>query len=122
MVSTGERNFSAEIQSSLELMRDNPKRTDKPLIYHLDVAAMYPNIMLSNRLQPDSVADESTCAVCGPDKTCDRRLNEVAAAAAAEQGKEWNGRRSKRGGRRKEWSGGGIGGMEWDRGMARGAR
>jgi hypothetical protein len=29
-------------------MRDHPLRTDKPLIYHLDVAAMYPNIMLSS--------------------------------------------------------------------------
>jgi DNA polymerase epsilon subunit 1 len=59
-------------------MRDNPKRTDKPLIYHLDVAAMYPNIMLSNRLQPDSMVDESVCAVCDynrPGKTCDRKLD-----------------------------------------------
>jgi DNA polymerase epsilon subunit 1 len=67
----------AEIQSALEQLRDNPLRTDKPLIYHLDVAAMYPNIMLSNRLQPDSVVDESVCAVCDfnrPGKTCDRRL------------------------------------------------
>ena len=67
----------AEIRSALEELRDNPLRTDKPLIYHLDVAAMYPNIMLSNRLQPDSVIDESVCAVCDynrPGKTCDRRL------------------------------------------------
>jgi DNA polymerase epsilon subunit 1 len=67
----------ADIQASLEELRDNPLRTDKPLIYHLDVAAMYPNIMLSNRLQPDSVVDESVCAVCDfnrPGKTCDRRL------------------------------------------------
>lgn len=65
------------IQLALEAMRDNPKRTDNPLIYHLDVAAMYPNIMLSNRLQPDSMVDESICAVCDynrPGKTCDRRL------------------------------------------------
>ena len=58
-------------------MRDNPQRMDNPLIYHLDVAAMYPNIMLSNRLQPDSVVDEATCAVCDfnrPGKTCDRRM------------------------------------------------
>ncbi|KAF8880545.1 hypothetical protein BD779DRAFT_1548821 [Infundibulicybe gibba] len=60
---------AASIQSALELLRDNPKRTDNPLIYHLDVAAMYPNIMLSNRLQPDSVVDESVW------KTCDRRLD-----------------------------------------------
>ena len=68
----------AEIKAALELMRDNPKRTDNPLIYHLDVAAMYPNIMLSNRLQPDSMVDESVCAVCDynrPGKTCDRRLD-----------------------------------------------
>ncbi|WRT63732.1 DNA polymerase epsilon catalytic subunit A [Kwoniella shivajii] len=67
----------AEIQTALELMRDNPNRLDKPLIYHLDVAAMYPNIMLSNRLQPDSMKEEADCAVCDynrPDKTCDRRL------------------------------------------------
>ncbi|KAF9240065.1 hypothetical protein BU15DRAFT_87792 [Melanogaster broomeanus] len=66
-----------ESKCSLEMMRDNPKRTDNPLIYHLDVAAMYPNIMLSNRLQPDSMVDESVCAVCDynrPGKTCDRRL------------------------------------------------
>ena len=68
----------ADIKAALELMRDNPKRTDNPLIYHLDVAAMYPNIMLSNRLQPDSMVDESVCAVCDynrPGKTCDRRLD-----------------------------------------------
>lgn len=67
----------AQIQSALEEMRDNPLRFDKPLIYHLDVAAMYPNIMLSNRLQPDSVVDESVCAVCDynrPGKKCDRRM------------------------------------------------
>ncbi|KAF4566262.1 DNA polymerase epsilon catalytic subunit [Pleurotus pulmonarius] len=67
----------ASVQSALEVMRDNPKRTDTPLIYHLDVAAMYPNIMLSNRLQPDSMVEESVCAVCDynrPGKTCDRRL------------------------------------------------
>ncbi|KAK4686206.1 DNA polymerase epsilon subunit 1, partial [Tremellales sp. Uapishka_1] len=67
----------AEITTALELMRDNPNRVDKPLIYHLDVAAMYPNIMLSNRLQPDSVKSEADCAVCDynrPDKTCDRRM------------------------------------------------
>ena len=67
----------AEIQAKLETMRDNPIRFDKPLIYHLDVAAMYPNIMLSNRLQPDSVVEEAMCAVCDfnrPGKTCDRRM------------------------------------------------
>lgn len=67
----------AEILAALKNLRDNPIRQDKPLIYHLDVAAMYPNIMLSNRLQPDSVKEEAACAVCDynrPDKTCDRRM------------------------------------------------
>lgn len=66
-----------QIQEALEIMRDEPNRFDKPLIYHLDVAAMYPNIMLSNRLQPDSVKEEAACAVCDynrVDKECDRRM------------------------------------------------
>ncbi|WFD27179.1 DNA-directed DNA polymerase [Malassezia nana] len=67
----------SQIYSMLELLRDNPVRQDKPLIYHLDVAAMYPNIMLSNRLQPDSVVDEAMCASCDynrPGMSCDRRM------------------------------------------------
>ena len=32
-------------------LRDLPTRDECPLIYHLDVAAMYPNIILTNRLQ-----------------------------------------------------------------------
>lgn len=69
--------MKASIQSALEEMRDNPNEHHKPLIYHLDVAAMYPNIMLSNRLQPDSVKTEAACATCDynrPGKTCDRRM------------------------------------------------
>lgn len=67
-----------EIKSMLELMRDEPLRMDKPLIYHLDVAAMYPNIMLSNRLQPDSVVDEATCATCDynrPGMQCNKKMD-----------------------------------------------
>ncbi|KAN0061615.1 DNA polymerase epsilon catalytic subunit [Thecaphora frezii] len=68
----------SKIQSMLEVMRDAPLRKDPPLIYHLDVAAMYPNIMLSNRLQPDSVVSEAMCATCDynrPGMKCDRRMN-----------------------------------------------
>ena len=36
----------------------------KPLIYHLDVAAMYPNIILTNRLQPVAVVNDTICAAC----------------------------------------------------------
>jgi len=38
---------------------------------------MYPNIMTTNRLQPDSMIQEADCAACDfnrPGKTCDRRL------------------------------------------------
>ena len=35
-----------------------------PLIYHLDVGAMYPNIILTNRLQPMAIVDETVCAAC----------------------------------------------------------
>jgi DNA polymerase epsilon subunit 1 len=67
----------AQIQKQLEDLRDIPIRHEPPLIYHLDVAAMYPNIILTNRLQPDAMVDESTCATCEfnvKDKTCDRRM------------------------------------------------
>ncbi|KAH8548277.1 hypothetical protein BGW37DRAFT_507320 [Umbelopsis sp. PMI_123] len=65
------------IVALLEDMRDNPMRHEEPLIYHLDVAAMYPNIILTNRLQPDAMIEESMCASCDfnrPGKTCDRRM------------------------------------------------
>ncbi|KAK1323653.1 DNA polymerase epsilon catalytic subunit A [Acorus calamus] len=39
------------IMEKLVMLRDNPAREECPLIYHLDVAAMYPNIILTNRLQ-----------------------------------------------------------------------
>lgn len=38
-------------QFQLVRLRDEPIREEPPLIYHLDVAAMYPNIILTNRLQ-----------------------------------------------------------------------
>lgn len=67
----------AEIQGMLEALRDQPTRKDNPLIYHLDVAAMYPNIMLSNRLQPDSVVDDAICATCEynrPSMNCNKKM------------------------------------------------
>ena len=74
---TNYEEVKSAITTKLVEMYNNPIRIDTPLIYHLDVAAMYPNIMLSNRLQPDSVVDEGVCAVCDynrPGKTCDRRM------------------------------------------------
>ncbi|KAG0320031.1 DNA polymerase epsilon catalytic subunit [Dissophora globulifera] len=67
----------AAIAAPLMDLRDRPNRTENPSIYHLDVAAMYPNIILTNRLQPDSIIDESTCASCDFNKVgkdCDRRM------------------------------------------------
>lgn len=50
---------------------------EKPLIYHLDVAAMYPNIILTNRLQPVSIVDNKICSNCvfnSPENECKRPL------------------------------------------------
>jgi DNA polymerase epsilon subunit 1 len=49
-----------------------------PLIYHVDVAAMYPNIILTNRLQPVAIVDETVCSGCLfnlPENNCKRPLN-----------------------------------------------
>ncbi|KAI4633381.1 DNA polymerase epsilon catalytic subunit [Alternaria sp. BMP 0032] len=69
--------IKAEIVEKLMQLKTTPNRNERPLIYHLDVASMYPNIMTTNRLQPDSMIDESNCAACDfnrPGKTCDRRM------------------------------------------------
>lgn len=47
------------------------------MIYHLDVAAMYPNIILTNRLQPPAIVTEETCAACDfnkPGADCQRKM------------------------------------------------
>ena len=67
----------AEIVAKLEKLKATPNRNERPSIYHLDVASMYPNIMTTNRLQPDSMIQEADCAACDfnrPGKTCDRRM------------------------------------------------
>ena len=68
------------ISGKLADLRDRPRRTEPPMIYHLDVAAMYPNIILTNRLQPPSVVTEEDCAACvhnRPDKNCLRKMDWV---------------------------------------------
>ncbi|KAL7751596.1 DNA polymerase epsilon catalytic subunit [Sorochytrium milnesiophthora] len=65
------------IIDKLRGLRDMPQRLENPLIYHLDVAAMYPNIILTNRLQPDAMVTEETCATCDfnqPDSKCKRSM------------------------------------------------
>ncbi|ODV85993.1 hypothetical protein CANARDRAFT_220740 [[Candida] arabinofermentans NRRL YB-2248] len=66
-----------QIKEKLLELKEKPKRQEPPLIYHVDVASMYPNIMTTNRLQPDSMKSEKDCASCDfnrPGKNCDRRL------------------------------------------------
>lgn len=41
----------ADIKAKLENLKENHVREENPIIYHLDVGAMYPNIILTNRLQ-----------------------------------------------------------------------
>ena len=54
-----------DIVKALESLRDQcPLIVTEPLIYHVDVAAMYPNIILSNRLQPVAIVNEKVCAGC----------------------------------------------------------
>lgn len=52
------------IVQKLEALRDSPLREEAPIIYHLDVGAMYPNIILTNRLQPSAMVSTSDCAAC----------------------------------------------------------
>ena len=69
--------IKAEIIAKLDNLKATPNRNERPSIYHLDVASMYPNIMTTNRLQPDSMISEADCAACDfnrPGKTCDRRM------------------------------------------------
>ena len=60
-----------EIVYMLEMLRDRPQRSERPVIYHLDVGAMYPNIILSNRLQPSAMRSREQCASCPYNHSCD---------------------------------------------------
>lgn len=68
----------AKIQEALQKLHDNPIRNETPVIYHLDVGAMYPNIILTNRLQPSAMVTEQDCAACDfnkPDAKCKRKMD-----------------------------------------------
>jgi DNA polymerase epsilon subunit 1 len=67
-----------QIIEKLLLLKATPIRSENPMIYHLDVGAMYPNIILTNRLQPPAIVDEITCASCDfnkPGATCQRKMD-----------------------------------------------
>ena len=66
-----------EIVGKLSALGETPHRLENPMIYHLDVGAMYPNIILTNRLQPSAIVDEATCAACDfnrPGAMCQRNM------------------------------------------------
>lgn len=72
----------AEIKSGINLALQNlydiPNRLEQPVIFHLDVGAMYPNIILTNRLQPSAMVTDVDCAACDfnkPDAKCKRTMN-----------------------------------------------
>jgi len=76
--------IKSQILSKLTALKDviedshNYIIEEKPLIYHLDVSAMYPNIILTNRLQPVAIVDEQKCAGCifnREENNCKRPLN-----------------------------------------------
>ncbi len=66
-----------QIMKELFKLRETPKRQEKPLIYHLDVSAMYPNIILTNRLQPHAIVTSNDCAACDFNgmSECQRNMN-----------------------------------------------
>ncbi|KAI5172524.1 DNA polymerase epsilon subunit 1 [Nematocida sp. LUAm3] len=66
-----------DIKEKLLLLIQSKKNFRKPYIYHLDVGAMYPNIILTNRLQPSAVISEKTCSQCVHSKEkekCQRKM------------------------------------------------
>jgi len=66
------------IHAKLQSLHDHPTIEVHPLIYHLDVGAMYPNIILTNRLQPMAIVDSSICSRCDfntPHKRCQRKMH-----------------------------------------------
>ena len=74
------------IVAKLTTLRDAPVRDEEPLIYHLDVAAMYPNIILTNRLQPPAIVTDDVCAACDfnrPGKKCLRTMARASPGPAA---------------------------------------
>lgn len=67
----------AEVEQAFDGLIAAPTRLENPRIYHLDVGAMYPNIILTNRLQPCAMVNEEICMGCSfnkPDAECKRTM------------------------------------------------
>ncbi|XP_018571015.1 DNA polymerase epsilon catalytic subunit A [Anoplophora glabripennis] len=74
---TNLQEVAEEIKQKLTALKEQPLRLERPLIYHLDVGAMYPNLILTNRLQPCAMVDETICAACDfnrPGALCQRSM------------------------------------------------
>ncbi|VDN09429.1 unnamed protein product, partial [Dibothriocephalus latus] len=70
----------AEVEQALSTLGTMPNRVECPVIVHLDVGAMYPNIILTNRLQPSAVAADASerCSGCHfykPGVACQRFMS-----------------------------------------------
>lgn len=66
-----------QINAQLQSLHDVPARLEQPVIVHLDVGAMYPNIILTNRLQPSAMVTDQDCAKCDfnrPGAKCKRNM------------------------------------------------
>ncbi|CEF64463.1 DNA polymerase epsilon catalytic subunit A [Strongyloides ratti] len=69
-----------ETEEKLDQLKNTPNLFEYPKVYHLDVGAMYPNIILTNRLQPPAIVSEEDCMACiynTPDAKCKRDMNWV---------------------------------------------
>ncbi|CAM4930738.1 unnamed protein product [Rotaria socialis] len=67
-----------DIIQRLQHLKNVPNRLENPNIYHLDVGAMYPNIILTNRLQPSAIVNSTICAQCDlnrPNARCQRKMD-----------------------------------------------
>ncbi|KAH3743851.1 DNA polymerase epsilon catalytic subunit A [Pelomyxa schiedti] len=54
------------------------RREECPTLVHVDVAAMYPNIIITNRLQPHAITNDEICAACIHNKAenrCKKKLS-----------------------------------------------
>lgn len=68
----------AQIIAELSKLPVDQKYYEKPKIYHVDVAAMYPNIILTYRLQPTSIVNDTVCSGCifnQPESKCKKKLD-----------------------------------------------
>ena len=65
---TNKQELVQTIKTSLQNIKhsldSNGVVSSYPLIYHLDVSAMYPNIILTNRLQPTAIVNDRICSGC----------------------------------------------------------